>query len=112
MGLYAPLCLFHRGKSRGYWQLNADAQRSYNAGENILGVLNLDMIAWNTLNSSPDIDLHAKQTIPATLTLAQLFADVITTYNLNLIPQIIPNGTVSSPPLSLLAIWLPGDFGD
>ena len=87
---------FFTGEEQGLLGSYAYAQRSYNAGENILGVLNLDMIAWNTANSSPDIDLHAKQTIPATLTLAQLFADVITTYNLNLIPQIIPNGTGSS----------------
>lgn len=88
--------VFFTGEEQGLLGSYAYAGRSASLGENILGVLNLDMIAWNTLNSSPDIDLHAKQTIPATLTLAQLFADVITTYNLDLIPQIIPNGTGAS----------------
>ena len=88
--------IFFTGEEQGLLGSSAYAQRSYYAGENILGVLNLDMIAWNTLNSSPDVDLHAKSTIPASVTLAQLFADVITTYNLDLVPQVITNGTGSS----------------
>lgn len=84
------------GEEQGLLGSNAYAQRAFANGENILGAVNLDMIAWNTANSSPDIDLHARQTIPATLAMAQLFADVITTYHLDLIPQIIPNGTGAS----------------
>ncbi len=84
------------GEEQGLLGSAAYAQRAYNRGENILGVLNLDMIAWNTASSSPDIDLHADSTIPPTLALAQLFADVVDAYDLDLIPQIIPNGTGAS----------------
>ena len=35
------------------------------------------MIPWNTIDSSPDIDLHATTSIPDTQLLAQLFADVV-----------------------------------
>jgi hypothetical protein len=84
------------GEEQGLLGSHAYAERSYNMGENILGYLNLDMIAWNSLNSDPDIDLHATSSIPDTLVLAQLFADVVDVYNLNLIPEIEPNGTGAS----------------
>jgi len=87
---------FWTGEEQGLNGSHAYAQRAYNRGENILGYLNLDMIAWNTGGSSPDIDLHADSTLPPTLVLAQLFADVVDAYDLNLIPQIIPNGTGAS----------------
>ncbi len=87
---------FWTGEEQGLQGSAAYAQRCYNRGENILGVINLDMIAWNTPASSPDMDLHAKSSIPATLALAQLFADVIDAYDLNLIPEIIANGTGAS----------------
>ncbi len=87
---------FWTGEEQGLLGSHAYAQQAYNSGENILGYLNLDMIAWNTGGSSPDIDLHAKSSIPPTLQLAQLFADVVDAYDLNLIPQINPNGTGAS----------------
>ena len=57
-------------------------------GENVLGVLNLDMIAWNTPQSSPDIDLIGNTSIPGSMELANLFAAVVATYNLELVPQV------------------------
>jgi hypothetical protein len=84
------------GEEQGLLGSHAYALRAYEAGENILGYLNLDMIAWNTPGSSRDIDLRAHSAIPATLDLAQLFADVIEAYNLELIPQIDPNGRGAS----------------
>ncbi|MCL4265577.1 MAG: M20/M25/M40 family metallo-hydrolase [Anaerolineae bacterium] len=84
------------GEEQGLNGSHAYAQRSFNNGENIAGVLNLDMIAWNTPGSARDIDIHATSTIPATLAQAQLFVDVIDAYDLNLIPQINPNGTGAS----------------
>jgi PKD repeat protein len=80
------------GEEQGLLGSHAYAQRSYNLGENIVGVLNLDMIAWNTIGSNPDIALHADSGIPPTLELAQLFADVVDAYNLDLDPTIVPNG--------------------
>lgn len=84
------------GEEQGLLGSAAYAQRAYNAGENIVGVLNLDMIAWNTLGSNPDIDVHANSSIPATLDLANLFADVVDAYDLDLVPQIVPNGSGAS----------------
>lgn len=87
---------FWTGEEQGLLGSQAYAQRAYNQGDNILGVLNLDMIGWNTLNSSPDIELHATNSIPPTLQLAQLFADVVDVYDLGLVANIIPNGTGAS----------------
>jgi len=87
---------FWTGEEQGLNGSHAYAQRAYSRGENIVGYLNLDMIAWNSGGSSPDIDLHADSSLPPTLVLAQLFADVVDAYDLNLIPQIIPNGTGAS----------------
>ncbi|MEE8389439.1 MAG: M28 family peptidase, partial [Anaerolineae bacterium] len=84
------------GEEQGLLGSDAYAQRAYNSGENIVGVLNLDMIGWNTPSSSPDIDLHADSTIPSTLDLANLFADVVDAYGLSLVPEIVPNGTGAS----------------
>jgi hypothetical protein len=105
------------GEEQGLNGSAAYALRAYNQGENIAGVLNLDMIAWNTPNSSRDIDLHARSNFPATMTLAQLFADVVDAYAFNLIPAIIPNGTGASDHASFWQYGYPAilgieDFGD
>jgi subtilisin family serine protease len=105
------------GEEQGLNGSHAYAQRSYNMGENILGYLNLDMIAWNSVGSNPDIDLHADSDLSETLVLAQLFADVVDAYDLNLIPQIVPNGTGASDHASFwqygyTAILGIEDFGD
>ncbi len=84
------------GEEQGLLGSAAYAQRAYNAGETIVGVLNLDMIAWNTKSSIRDIDLHARSTLPATISLANLFADVVSEYSLGLVPQIVPNGSGAS----------------
>jgi hypothetical protein len=105
------------GEEQGLWGSHYYALRCYNLGEPIVGVLNLDMIAYNTVGSSWDIDLHAKQSMPETLDLAQLFADVVNAYGLDLICQIVPNGTGASDHASF---WDYGytsilgieDFGD
>ncbi|MCP4538247.1 MAG: M28 family peptidase [Chloroflexi bacterium] len=80
------------GEEQGLLGSGAYAQRAYNASENIVGVLNLDMIAWNTLGSNPDMDIHAKSSIPGALDLANLFVDVVNAYDLDLIPRIVSNG--------------------
>ena len=87
---------FWTGEEQGLLGSAAYAQRAYNSGENIAGYLNLDMIAWNAGGSNPDIDLHAKATLPQTVALAQLFADVVDAYDLNLVPQIYTSGMGAS----------------
>jgi hypothetical protein len=88
--------VFFTGEEQGLLGSQAYASRSFTAGEDIQGVLNLDMIAWNSGGTLPTIDLHAESTLPDTLILAQLFADVVDAYNLNLIAEIVPNGTGAS----------------
>lgn len=79
------------GEEQGLWGSHYYAQQASNREENIVGVLNLDMIGWDGIEG-PDIDLHANQSLTPTLDLAQLFSDVVGIYELNLVPQIIPNG--------------------
>ncbi len=55
------------GEEYGLLGASAYAQRAFNRGENIVGVLNLDMIGYNTIGSNPDIELHANSSIPSTL---------------------------------------------
>lgn len=105
------------GEEQGLNGSHAYAQRAFNDGDNIAAVLNLDMIAWNTPASVRNIDLHANNSIPATLDQAQLFADVISVYGLDLVPEIIPNGTGASDHASFwqygyTAILGIEDFGD
>ena len=42
---------FWTGEEQGLLGSYAYAQQAYQSGENILGYLNLDMIAWNTIGS-------------------------------------------------------------
>ncbi len=79
---------FWTGEEQGLLGSKAYALRSYQYGENILGYLNLDMIAYNTVGSPPGIDLLYNPNMPSTYSLAQLFANVITAYDINLIPAL------------------------
>jgi PKD repeat protein len=79
---------FWTGEEQGLLGSEAYAQRSYQQGENILGYLNLDMLAWNTLSSPPYINLFYSTHIPASHQLALLFQDVIDTYNIDLLTRI------------------------
>jgi hypothetical protein len=52
-------------------------------GENIQGVVNLDMIAYNS-DEERVINLYAHTNVPASLELTRLFSDAIGVYDLNL----------------------------
>jgi PKD repeat protein len=80
---------FWTGEEQGLLGSWAYAQRSSQLGENIAGYLNLDMIAYNTLASPPGIDLLYNPTMAPTLQLANLYADVVDTYNIGLVPHIL-----------------------
>ena len=62
------------------------AHQSYCAREDLRGVINLDMIAWNTSGSTPEFDLHALPSVPGSMEIAEVFQDIVQTYGLNLIP--------------------------
>lgn len=74
------------GEEQGLLGSYAYAQRASQLGENIVGVLNLDMISWNTPSSSPGIDLYYSSSITPTHDLALLFQDVVSAYTINLVP--------------------------
>jgi hypothetical protein len=105
------------GEEQGLFGSQAYAGQLSSAGDDVRGVLNLDMIAWNRPDSRPAMDLHASERIPDTLQLAQLFQQVITAYDLDLEPEIIPNGTDRSDHASFWAYDYPAilaieDFAD
>ncbi|MDY6876690.1 MAG: M28 family peptidase [Chloroflexota bacterium] len=90
---YTIRIVFFTGEEQGMWGSHYYARDAANAGEDILGVLNLDMIAWDA-ESGPDIDLHSH--LPGTEDdsdgLADLFAAVVDVYGLDLEPQIVETG--------------------
>jgi hypothetical protein len=69
------------------------ARNAYCRGEELEAVVNLDMIAWNTPGSMPDMEIHGNGTIPSSLELAALLQDIVVQYGLGLIPVVVPNGT-------------------
>jgi hypothetical protein len=64
------------------------AQKAYCAGEDIQGVINLDMIAWNTPGSATGMDLHALSSIPGSDDLATTFQEVVQDYSLDIVPNL------------------------
>lgn len=80
------------GEEQGLLGSESYAHRAYDRDETIAAVLNLDMIAWNAENTAPDMELHARSTMPSTVDLARQFASVIDIYDLDLAPDVIING--------------------
>ncbi len=94
---YTMRIVFFTGEEQGMWGSYYYARDAADAGEDILGVLNLDMIAWDA-EGDPDIDLHSHN--PSVEddsdALADLLAAVVDVYGLDLKPQIVETGTVFS----------------
>ncbi|MBN1919728.1 MAG: M20/M25/M40 family metallo-hydrolase [Anaerolineae bacterium] len=86
--------VFFTGEEQGMRGSSYYAAAVAAAQENIIGVLNLDMIAWDAVEG-PDIDLHTHLLAVEDDSdrLAALFASVIQTYSLELTPQIVEEGT-------------------
>jgi hypothetical protein len=55
-------------------------------GEDIQGVINLDMISYNS-DALPIIDLYASSSVPTSVELTRIFSDVVGVYGLDLIPE-------------------------
>jgi hypothetical protein len=72
------------------------AQQAYCSGEDIRGVINLDMIAWNSPGSAASMDLHALSSIPGSNQLAMTFQEVVSEYNLDLVPEMADPVTTRS----------------
>jgi hypothetical protein len=80
------------GEEQGLIGSYAYAQKMYNAGTNIAGVLNLDMIGYNTPGSYRSLELHTRLSNAADLQIANLFVDVVSAYQLNLYPYVLQDG--------------------
>jgi hypothetical protein len=77
------------GEEQGLVGSTASARQSFCERENIRGVINLDMIAWNTAGSPAEMELHVNKDIPGSVDIAHLYQDVIETYNIDLAPEIV-----------------------
>jgi hypothetical protein len=84
------------GEEQGLRGSRAYAERAYEEDERIRGVLNLDMIAWNTAGSEPGIDLYSKRSIPGSVPLALTFSNVISDYGLYFEPELFLSGISNS----------------
>jgi hypothetical protein len=97
---------------------NHHAWKSYCSGEQLEAVINLDMIAWNTAGSLPDMEIHANTLIPGSLDLADLLQNIIDSYGLGLVSSINKSGSGRGDHASfwgyqfpaLMAIESPKDF--
>lgn len=63
--------------------------------QDIRGVLNMDMIAWDN-TGGPDMDIHSRSTVTGNTALANLYRDVVSAYQLPLTPVVYGNGTGAS----------------
>ncbi len=83
-------CLW-TGEEQGLLGSAAYAEEAFWRGDDIVGVYNFDMIAWDG-NSDGSIDLHCG-TMDASIELGYAFRDVITDYDIALDPQVITWGS-------------------
>ena len=80
------------GEEQGLWGSWSYATYLNQLGENVEGVLNLDMLAYNTPNSAKTIELHTRPANSSDLAIANLFSGVNAAYNLGLTPLILQDG--------------------
>ena len=92
------------GEEQGLW--GSAAYASSVNGQDIRGMLNMDMIAWDNIGG-PDMDIHARSTVAGSVPMAQTFVDAITAYGLDLTPVIYSNGTTASDHSSFWNINVP-----
>ncbi len=81
------------GEEQGLYGSAAYAAMVQN--EDIRGVVNMDMIAWDS-QGGPDMDIHSRASIPGNTALANLFLDVVSAYQLPLTPVRYDNGSGAS----------------
>ncbi len=82
-------------EEQGLFGSSAYAADLYSLGEDLQGVLNLDMLGYHT-RSSPVFELHARPDNAGDLAIANLFADVIPAYSIQLNPRILQDGKAFS----------------
>ncbi|MCU0406645.1 MAG: M20/M25/M40 family metallo-hydrolase, partial [Ignavibacteriaceae bacterium] len=70
------------------------AQQAHNAGDSIMGVINMDMIAWDNDNDGVG-EIHVRN-YANSVSLKDLMVQVNTTYSIGVIPSIINPGATAS----------------
>jgi len=92
LGQYAWTCdlrfALWTGEEQGLLGSRAYATRASASGDQILGVVNLDMIAYNS-DAFPILDVHADSSVPGSVDLANLFDSVVDAYDLELQPDVL-----------------------
>ena len=86
------------------------ARDAASRGDNIEGVLNLDMISYNK-DGNPILDLHTRPGNADDLAIANLFADVVSAYNINLTPNIFQDAPYYSDHASFWEFGFPAIIG-
>jgi hypothetical protein len=86
---------FWTGEEQGLYGSGAYATRARNQGENIKGYLNMDMISYNS-GAPNEINLFSKSSVPGSVDMMNLYADVISAYGLNLVPVKYPDDTMGN----------------
>jgi hypothetical protein len=81
------------GEERGLCGSNRYAANSRSLNEDIRGVINLDMIAYDS-NNQPDVEIHAG-TRADSQALASALIQNISTYSLNLIPHLLTSSATN-----------------
>lgn len=81
---------FWTGEEQGLLGSAAYAENMIAPGDNVLGVLNLDMIAHDAVDA-PIVDLHTRSWLPGSTSIANTFVDVVDAYDLALQPQVLQN---------------------
>jgi hypothetical protein len=83
------------GEEQGFLGSDAYAARAHSQGENILGVLNLDMIAYNS-DEQPTVNLLANSSIPGSIEIGNLFQDVVQVYGIDLDPLLYVDNSLGN----------------
>jgi hypothetical protein len=82
------------GEEQGLY--GSEAYAGSVSGHNIVAVLNMDMIAYNTIDSGPILNLHTRTTgnpgYNSDLAIASAFIDTVNTYSLPLTPAVMADG--------------------
>ena len=105
--------IFFTGEEQGLCGSAAYASMVYSAGENIVAVYNMDMIAWDSMNG-PTLRLHTRPAsnpgYPADVAIANLFSEVVSSYGLSsgLTPIIDADGEGASDHASFWQHGFPG----
>jgi hypothetical protein len=81
------------GEEQGLLGSDAWAEWAGSQGLHIRGVINMDMIAYDS-DASPTVDLHARSWLPDSVAIANLFAEVVDVYGLGLVPAVLINDSL------------------